>query len=62
VSATDADILAQAISDFGAAGKSTLDNPAMSGEPVDQLRAPISANAAPRPPRRSCPRRRGPSA
>ena len=39
----EADKLAEAISTFGAAAKATLSNPAITGEPEDQLRAPLVA-------------------
>lgn len=35
--------LDDAISAFGAAAKATLDNPAITGEPEDQLRTPLVA-------------------
>jgi Type ISP C-terminal specificity domain/N-6 DNA Methylase len=37
----DADKLAQAVSAFGVAAKATLNNPAITGEPEDQLRTPL---------------------
>lgn len=42
-SSTDASTLAEAVSAFGAAAKATLNNPAIAGEPEDQLRAPLMA-------------------
>jgi hypothetical protein len=38
--------LSEAVSRFGAAAKAKLDNPAASGEPEDQLRAPLEALVA----------------
>jgi len=38
--------LSEAISRFGAAAKAKLDNPAASGEPEDQLRAPLETLVA----------------
>lgn len=38
---TDADKVADAVAAFGAAAKATLDNPAISGQPEDQLRTPL---------------------
>jgi hypothetical protein len=43
VTASDAEKLAQAVSAFGAAATATLSNPAISGEPEDQLRTPLVA-------------------
>ncbi|MDB5475683.1 MAG: putative methyltransferase [Phenylobacterium sp.] len=40
---TEADKVADAVSAFGAAAKATLDNPAISGQPEDQLRTPLVA-------------------
>lgn len=40
---TDADQLDEAVSAFGAAAKATLSNPAITGEPEDQLRTPLVA-------------------
>ena len=41
MTASDAETLAQAVSAFGAAAKATLSNPAIVGDPEDQLRAPL---------------------
>jgi hypothetical protein len=41
VSALETDKLAQAVSAFGVAAKATLNNPAISGEPEEQLRTPL---------------------
>jgi hypothetical protein len=43
LTASDTDKLAEAISAFGAAAKGALSNPAITGEPEDQLRAPLVA-------------------
>jgi hypothetical protein len=43
VTAADIDKLAEAVSAFGAAAKAKLDNPAISGQPEDQLRTPLVA-------------------
>ena len=40
---TDTDKIAEAVSAFGAAAKATLANPAITGEPEDQLRTPLVA-------------------
>jgi hypothetical protein len=41
VTASDAEKLAQAVSAFGAGAKATLSNPAIAGDPEDQLRSPL---------------------
>ncbi len=41
MTASDANTLAQAVSAFGAAATVTLSNPAITGEPEDQLRTPL---------------------
>ncbi|MGH6970444.1 MAG: type ISP restriction/modification enzyme, partial [Caulobacteraceae bacterium] len=41
MTASDAETLAEAVSVFGAAATAALSNPAISGEPEDQLRAPL---------------------
>jgi hypothetical protein len=43
VTASDAEKLAQAVSAFGRDATATLSNPAIAGEPEDQLRAPLVA-------------------
>jgi hypothetical protein len=43
VTASDSEQFAQAVSAFGAAATATLSNPAITGEPEDQLRTPLVA-------------------